>query len=70
MNEDKVIQEKINGSKASWEIPETGNSSETAPDSHLTNNDSATGVPSNYENTGRTYSDPMFEVQKAPGRLG
>lgn len=69
---DKVIQEKMDGLKASWELPEEAESSPAADAgaSVPSDDDDDTGVPTNYENTERSYSDPGFEVLKAPGRLG
>ncbi|QYR21447.1 hypothetical protein KZ483_27925 [Paenibacillus sp. sptzw28] len=63
-SEDKVIEEKKRGEKASWELPETtanSSPSEAADDQ----------VPTNYENTLPSYNDPAgFEVKRTPGRLG
>ncbi|UQZ81028.1 hypothetical protein SK3146_00184 [Paenibacillus konkukensis] len=63
MPEDKVIEEKMNFEKASWELPETEETEASA--------DQIGEVPSNYENLSTTsYTDATtFEVKKTPGRL-
>lgn len=62
--EDKVIEEKKRGEKASWELPET-------PASSAPSDEADDLVPTNYENTLPSYNDPAgFEVKRTPGRLG
>lgn len=69
---DKVIQEKIQGEKASWELPAPADTDlDPAGKADTSDHDDDTGVPTNYENSERSYSDPyIFEVMKSPGRLG
>lgn len=69
---DNEPSEVITGQKASWELPEkkSKKNGTNRTDALASDNDDAAGVPTNYENTEQSYSDPGFEVQKAPGRLG
>jgi hypothetical protein len=72
---DKVIQEKREGRRASWELPEDvpayKHVENSAPADAALGQDKPSDVPSSYENKHVSYQDENhFEVKSEPERLG